>query len=136
VQIRRNEARDELMVNHPCSAARRTRPDSRPTNIITAIISEVDPKTGDPYDKRKSRRTKGLTTEDASSSSRGVADTRIKIRVEREGSSKPLEFTLIRKEIEVESVLGHKRNDKTDTWNLRHRPGEQDLLRPPDPVLR
>jgi hypothetical protein len=36
--------------------------------------------------------------------------------VEREGSAKPIEFSLIRSTIEVESVLGHKRTDK-DAWS-------------------
>ena len=31
-----------------------------------------------------------------------------------EGSDKPLEFTLVRKSIEVESVFGYKRNAKDD----------------------
>ena len=42
--------------------------------------------------------------------------TRIKLKVERDGEAKPLEFTLVRGTIEVESVLGVKRTKK-DTWN-------------------
>src|SRR6185295_3027343 len=59
----------------------------------------------------------GLTTEDAVKLIKGKPNTRIKLLVEREGSAKLIEFTLIRKDIEVESVLGHKRNEKEGTWN-------------------
>jgi carboxyl-terminal processing protease len=57
-----------------------------------------------------------MTTEDAVKKILGKPGTRVKLIVEREGSPKPLEFTLIRSNIEVESVLGTKRN-KDDTWN-------------------
>jgi carboxyl-terminal processing protease len=46
----------------------------------------------------------------------GKAGTKVKLVVEREGSDKPIEFTLVRAQIEVESVLGHKRGAK-DAWN-------------------
>src|SRR6516162_7089786 len=45
-----------------------------------------------------------------------ISGTRIKLLVEREGHDKPLEFNLIRGRVEVESVLGAKRNED-DTWN-------------------
>jgi len=56
VQIRRNEARDELMVITPMFGGPAHKAGLKANDIITAIISEVDPKTGDPYDKPKSRR--------------------------------------------------------------------------------
>jgi carboxyl-terminal processing protease len=58
-----------------------------------------------------------LKTEDAVKKILGKPGTKIKLIVEREGEAKPLEFTLTRSTIEVESVLGHKRNAKDDSWN-------------------
>ncbi|MBI1830781.1 MAG: S41 family peptidase, partial [Planctomycetes bacterium] len=116
VQIRRNEARDQLQVVTPIFNSPAYKAGLRAEDIITVIISEVDPATGIPYDEPKLTPTKGMTTEDAVKLIKGKANTRVKLLVEREGEKKPIEFTLIRKDIEVESVLGHKRG-KDDAWN-------------------
>lgn len=116
VQIRRNEARDQLQVVTPIYNSPAYKAGLRAEDIITTIISEVDPATGAPYDEPKTTPTKGMTTEDAVKLIKGKVNTRIKLLVEREGAAKPLEFTLIRKDIEVESVLGHKRG-KDDKWD-------------------
>jgi C-terminal peptidase prc len=116
VQIRRNEARDQLQVVTPIYNSPAYKAGLRANDIITTIISEVDPKTGKPYDEPIITPTKGMTTEDAVKKILGKPGTRIKIVVDREGSAKPIEFNLIRNTVEVESVLGHKRDDK-DAWN-------------------
>jgi carboxyl-terminal processing protease len=116
VQIRRNEARDQLQVVTPIFNSPAHKAGMKANDIITTIISEVDPKTGKPYDEPIVTSTKGMTTEDAVKKILGKPGTRIKVMVEREGAAKPIEFSLIRSTIEVESVLGHKRNDK-DAWN-------------------
>jgi C-terminal peptidase prc len=116
VQIRRNEARDELQVVTPIFNSPAHKAGLKAGDIITTIVSEVDPKTGKTLAKPEIIPTKGMTTEDAVKVIKGKPDTRVKLIIEREGSPKPLEFTLIRKDIEVESVLGYKRTEK-DTWN-------------------
>jgi len=116
VQIRRNEASDQLQVVTPIYNSPAYKAGMRANDLITTIISEVDPKTGKAYDEPKLTPTKGMQTDDAVKIIKGKAGTRVKLLVEREGSEKPIEFTLIRKEIEVESVLGVKRGDK-DAWN-------------------
>jgi C-terminal peptidase prc len=116
VQIRKNESRDELQVITPIFGSPAHRAGMQANDIITTIISEVDPKTGKPYDQPEITPTKGLQTDDAVKKILGKPGTRIKLLVEREGEKKPLEFTLTRGTIEVESVMGSKRNDK-DTWN-------------------
>jgi carboxyl-terminal processing protease len=116
VQIRRNEATDQLQVITPMYNSPAHKAGLKADDIITTIIAEVDPKTGRAYDEPKITPTKGMTTEDAVKIIKGKVGTRVKVLVEREGSDKPLEFTLVRNEVEVESVLGHKRNDK-DAWN-------------------
>ncbi len=116
VQIRRNEARDELQVVTPIFNSPAHKAGLKADDIITKIISEVDPKTGKTLPKPEIIPTKGMTTEDAVKIIKGKEGTRVKLIVEREGAEKPLEFTLIRKDIDVESVLGYKRTAK-DTWN-------------------
>ena len=116
VQIRRNEANDQLQVVTPIFNSPAYRAGMKANDVITKIVSVVDPKTGIPYDTPIVTPTKGMTTEDAVKIIKGRPDTRIKLIVEREGSEKPIEFNLIRKEIEVESVMGVKRN-KNDSWN-------------------
>ena len=116
VQIRRNEARDQLQVVTPIFNSPAHKAGLKANDIITTIISEVDPKTGDAYPEAIITPTKGLTTEDAVKKILGKPGTRIKLMVEREGNAKPIEYTLIRGTIEVESVLGAKRGAK-DAWD-------------------
>ncbi len=116
VQIRKNEARDQLQVITPIYGSPAYKAGLKANDIITTIISDVDPQTGEAYDKPQIIPTKGMTTEDAVKKIAGKAGTKVKILVEREGVAKPIEFTLVRSTIEVESVLGHKRGEK-DKWN-------------------
>ena len=117
VQIRRNEARDQLQVVTPIFNSPAHKAGLKANDIITTIISEVDPKTGEAYPEAIVTPTKGLTTEDAVKKILGKPGTRIKLMVEREGNAKPIEYTLIRGTIEVESVLGAKRGPK-DAWDF------------------
>jgi carboxyl-terminal processing protease len=116
VQIRRNEANDQLQVITPIFNSPAHKAGLQADDVITTIISEFDPATGKRLDEPKITPTKGMSTEDAVKVIKGKVGTKVKILVEREGAVKPIEFTLVRKEIEVESVLGHKRTDK-DTWD-------------------
>src|SRR5262249_2366819 len=84
-------------------------------DIITTIIREVD-SNGKPLEKPEITPTKGLKTDEAVKKILGRPGTKIKLLVEREGVEKPLEFNLIRGSVEVESVMGNKRNED-DTWN-------------------
>ncbi len=108
VQIRRNEARDELQVVTPIYNSPSYKAGIKAGDIITGIVTDPDSKNVIP--------TKGMTTEDAVKIIKGKPNTRVKLIIDREGSDKPLEFTLTRQNIDVESVLGYKRTAK-DTWN-------------------
>ncbi|MBI2808458.1 MAG: PDZ domain-containing protein [Planctomycetes bacterium] len=116
VQIRRHDTRDQLQVVTPIFGSPAHKAGLKANDIITTIISEVDPQSGAPYEKPKITSTKGMATEGAVKLIQGKAGTRVKLLVEREGVKKPIEFTLIRNTIEVESVLGYKRA-KDDSWN-------------------
>ncbi len=116
VQIRKNNTRDQLQVVTPIFNSPAYKAKMFANDIITTIIREVDNKTGKPLKEPEVLSTKGMTTEEAVKKILGTPGTKIKLIVEREGSEKPIEFNLIRGRVEVESVLGAKRNDD-DTWN-------------------
>lgn len=116
VQIRKNDVRDELQVITPIFGSPAHKAGLKANDIIKTIIAEVDPQTGRPYEKPEIISTKGLAIDEAVKKIQGREGTKVKLIIEREGVAKPIEFTLIRGTIEVESVLGYKRDQK-DAWN-------------------
>ena len=84
-------------------------------DVITEIVPLVDDK-GRKIEDPKPLSTKGMSTQDAVKNILGPEGTPVRLVIQREGEDKPLEFNLIRGKVEVESVMGHKRNDD-DTWN-------------------
>jgi carboxyl-terminal processing protease len=115
VQIRKNDVRDQLQVVTPIINSPAYKAKIYANDIITQIIREVDSE-GMPLANPEIIPTKGMTTEEAVVKIIGKPGTKVKITVEREGEQAPLEFNLIRGSVEVESVLGHKRN-ADDSWN-------------------
>ncbi len=115
VQIRKNNTKDMLQVVTPIRGSPAYKAKIYANDIITTIIREVDNK-GKPLPEPETLSTKGMTTEDAVKKILGKEGTKVKLVIERAGEAKPLEFNLIRGKVEVESVLGAKRNDD-DTWN-------------------
>jgi carboxyl-terminal processing protease len=116
VQIRKNNLRDQLQVVTPIYGSPAYKAKIYADDIITNIVREVDSE-GKPLDKPDVIPTKGMTTEQAVEKILGKPNTKVKIVVEREGTKEPLEFNLIRGTVEVESVLGIKRNASDDSWN-------------------
>jgi C-terminal peptidase prc len=115
VQIRKNTARDQLQVVSPIKGTSAYKAKVFEGDIITHIIREVDSE-GKPLSQAEVLSTKGMSTEDAVKKIVGKEGTKVKIRVEREGEPKPLEFELVRGTVELETVLGHKRN-ADDSWD-------------------
>ncbi len=115
VQIRKNNSKDMLQVVTPIIGSPAYKAKMYAGDVITTIVRQVDNE-GRPLEKPEVISTKGMTTEEAVKKILGPAGTPIKLMVEREGNDKPLEFNLIRGRVEVETVLGHKRNDD-DSWN-------------------
>jgi C-terminal peptidase prc len=115
VQIRKNVIRDELQVVTPIINSPAYKAKIYANDIITKIIREVDSE-GNPLDTPEVLPTKGMTTDQAVKKILGKPGTKVKIQVEREGEKEPLEFTLIRGKVEVESVLGVKRK-ADDSWD-------------------
>jgi C-terminal peptidase prc len=116
VQIRKNNVKDYLQVVTPIYNSPAYKAGLRADDVITTIIREVD-ETGKKLKEKEVLSTKGMTTEDAVKKILGKAGTPVKLLVEREGEKEPLEFNLLRGNVDVESVVGAKRNSD-DTWNF------------------
>jgi carboxyl-terminal processing protease len=123
VQIRKNSTRDELQVITPIRGSPAYKAGMYAGDIITTIIREVDNK-GKPLPTPERIPTKGITTEEAVQKIKGPKGTPVKLIVEREGEAKPLEFNLIRGSVELETVLGFKRN-ADDSWDYVIDPDNQ-----------
>ncbi|MBM4071539.1 MAG: hypothetical protein FJ271_21785 [Planctomycetes bacterium] len=115
VQIKKNNIRDQLQVITPIKGSPAYKKGIQAGDIITTIIREVE-SDGTPLAKPEVIPTKGLSTDMAVKKILGKSGTKVKLLIEREGSEKPLEFTLIRGQVKVETVLGSKRNED-DSWN-------------------
>jgi carboxyl-terminal processing protease len=115
VQIRKNNTRDQLQVITPIMGSPAYKAKIYAGDIITHIVREVDTE-GNPLPAPETIPTKGMTTDEAVKKIVGKEGTKVKIIVEREGEPQPLEFNLIRGSVELETVLGHKRNTN-DAWD-------------------
>jgi carboxyl-terminal processing protease len=115
VQIRKNNVRDQLQVVTPIFGSPAHKAGLKANDVITTIIREVD-EHGKKLKEKEVIPTKGMTTEEAVKKILGEKGTPVKLLIEREGEKEPIEFNLIRGSVEVETVLGVKRN-ADDTWN-------------------
>jgi carboxyl-terminal processing protease len=61
--------------------------------------------------------TRGMKTEDAIKRILGLPNTKIVVKVEREGEKEPLTIDILRNQVNVETVLGVKRMDD-DSWDF------------------
>jgi C-terminal peptidase prc len=115
IQIRKDAARDMLQVVTPIKGSPAYKAGIQAGDVITTVTREMDSE-GKKLDKPEVISTKGLALSDAVKKILGAPGTKVKLTVEREGEDKPLEFSLTRGTIEVESVLGYKRKSSAD-WD-------------------
>jgi carboxyl-terminal processing protease len=113
IQIRKDAATDQLLVVTPIKGSPAFKAGLQAGDLITTVIREVDSK-GEPLDKPEVLQTKGLPLNQAVKKILGKPGTDVKLIVKREGEEKPLEFTITRGRVEVESVLGIKRKANAD----------------------
>ena len=86
------------------------------------VVREVD-SDGKTLDSPEVISTQGMVLSDAVKKIKGKAGTRVKLEVDRDGYDKPLKFEITRARVELESVVGFKRNED-DTWNFAIDPQE------------
>jgi C-terminal peptidase prc len=115
IQIRLDTARDQLTVVTPIKDSPAYKAGLKAGDVITHIKREYDSK-GKKLDTAEVIPTKGLAINEAVKKIVGIPGSKVKLVVEREGEDKPLEFEIRRGQVEVETVLGHKRKSD-DSWD-------------------
>ncbi|HEV3202932.1 MAG TPA: S41 family peptidase [Gemmataceae bacterium] len=115
IQIRTDPIRDMLLVITPIKDSPAYKAGIKTGDLITQIKLEYDPK-GNKLEQPEIISTKGLDISEAVRKIVGKPGTPVKITVEREGVDKPIEIELKRGLVEVESVLGVKRQSD-DSWD-------------------
>jgi C-terminal peptidase prc len=115
IQIRKDVARDMLLVVTPLKGSPAYRAGLKAGDLITTITRDVDSE-GKKLPQREVLPTKGLALSDAVKKILGQPGTEVLLTVEREGEKEPIEFKLKRGNIEVETVLGVKRKSD-DSWD-------------------
>jgi carboxyl-terminal processing protease len=114
VQIRKDLASDQLLVVTPIMGSPAYKAKLMAGDIITTIVRDVDSDGKQiPHEEIS---TKGMPINKAVKLIQGQENTLVKLRVRREGEAKPLEVSIQRGRIEVESVLGARRK-ADDRWD-------------------
>ena len=116
IQIRRVAAKDKLLVVTPIKGSPAYKAGVKAGDLITEVETDQD-ENGRKLPAPKKYSTAGMETETAVKHILGEPGTKVKITVEREGASQPLQFEINRGLVMVETVLGfHRRDD--DSWDF------------------
>jgi carboxyl-terminal processing protease len=115
IQIRKDSNSDQLLVVTPIKGSPAYKTGLLAGDVITKITREVD-SDGRALSPAEVIETKGLPLGDAVKKILGKENTKVHLTVQREGMNHPLEFDITRGKVEVETVLGWKRNSDDD-WN-------------------
>jgi C-terminal peptidase prc len=116
IQIRRVAAKDALMVVSPIKGSPAYKAGLKAGDLITQIETDRDDK-GEKLPAPKAFSTQGMKTETAVKHILGPTKTKVRVTVKREGVAEPLTFEIERGMVEVETVLGSKRNSD-DSWDF------------------
>ena len=118
IHIRRDLARDGLLVVSPIKGSPAYKAGIRAGDLITEVRRDSDPE-GKPLaaDAPKVISLKGMKTDKAIEIILGKPGTPITIVVEREGATEPIVYDLQRGRVSLETVLGVARDDK-DNWEV------------------
>jgi C-terminal peptidase prc len=110
VLINKDVSSDQLLVVTPIKDSPAYKAGLQAGDIITKIRTEVDGKTVE-------KDTKGMSTKDAVKLILGAEGSPVTLTLKREGEEKPIEKTIRRDEVEVETVIGVKRK-ADDGWDF------------------
>lgn len=115
IQIRRVAAKDALLVVTPIKGSPAYKAGLKAGDLITELETDQD-ETGRKLPAPKTFSTQGMKTETAVKHILGNPGTKVKVTVQREGASQPMQFEINRGRVMVETVLGVHRNSD-DTWD-------------------
>jgi C-terminal peptidase prc len=118
VHIRRDLARDGLLVVSPIKGSPAYKAGMRAGDLITEVRRDADPD-GKPLPEGAPKviSLKGMKTDKAIEIILGKPGTPITVVVEREGEKEPIVYDLQRGRVSLETVLGVKRDEK-DNWKF------------------
>ena len=116
IQIRKDVASDQLLVVTPIKGSPAYKAGLMTGDIITKITREVDSQGRPVPEGERVTATKGMALNDAVKLILGQPRTPVTLTVQREGVDHPLNFTINRGRIEVDTVLGFRRSPD-DNWN-------------------
>jgi C-terminal peptidase prc len=117
IQIRKDAETDYLLVVTPIKGSPAYRAGLQAGDLITTVTREVDGATGKPLATPEVLQTKGMLLTDAVKKIKGLAGTKVKLTIKREGVDKPIEVEITRGIVEVDTVLGYKRKPNDD-WDF------------------
>lgn len=123
IQIRRDSVRDGLLVVSPIKGSPAYKAGLLAGDLITEVITDMGAN-GKPLAERETVSTRGMKTEDAIKRILGNPNTKITVKVEREGAAQPLLVDINRAQVNVETVLGSKRLED-DEWEYMLDPKEK-----------
>src|SRR5258708_21083367 len=115
IKINRDPERDLLKVVTPIFGGPAYKAGLQSGDLITKLVREVDSQ-GRAIQPHEVIMTKGLSVNEAVKKILGKSQTAIRLTVERQSIDYPLEFEIKRGRVELETVLGVRRN-RDDTWN-------------------
>jgi C-terminal peptidase prc len=116
IQIRKDAATDQLLVVTPIKGSPAYKAGLMTGDIITKIIRDVDSKGKPVPPAERVTETKGMALSDAVKLILGQPNQPVTVTIQREGVAEPFDVTIRRGRIEVDTVLGYKRN-ADDNWN-------------------
>jgi carboxyl-terminal processing protease len=108
IEIDHDAATDQLRVVTPIKDSPAHQVGIQAGDLITALTRLVDDK-GRALDRPAVIATKGLPIAEAVKAIAGLPGTKVKLTVGRPGVEKPLEFELVRRGVQTESVFGVRR---------------------------
>jgi C-terminal peptidase prc len=123
IQIRTDSATAQLLVVTPIKGSPAYKKGLLAGDLITRITREVDSE-GKLLDPAEVIETKDLALNDAVKKILGVAGTKVRLTIQREGVDKPFDVEITRGRVEVDTVLGWKRN-ADDEWNYMLDPAKK-----------
>jgi carboxyl-terminal processing protease len=108
IQIRKDPVSDMLMVVTPIKNSPAHKAGIYAGDLITTVTRNTDENNKE-LATPEVFSTKGMAIDQAVKKIKGKEGTKVKLTIQREGASVPLDFELVRSRVAVESVLGIKR---------------------------
>jgi C-terminal peptidase prc len=116
IQIRRVASKDALLVVTPIKGSPAYKAGIKTGDLITEVETDQD-ENGHKLKAPKTFSTQGMKTETAVKHILGDPGSKVKVTVQREGASQPMQFDIARGRVMVETVLGvNRRSD--DSWDF------------------